>query len=105
MKKYFAATLIMLSLFINFQHSVFAQKPDYEKYGRIAMAVIKADFPGEPVRDYEYLGRKKINDMKVEDGFRFKVQENNQNFFVTIRISHDVRNNKLLNLTVETQKQ
>lgn len=75
MKKYLAAILIMCSLIINFQKPGFAQKPDYEKYGRIAMAVIKEDFPGEPVRDYEYLGRKKINDMKVEDGFRFKVQE------------------------------
>ncbi|PLS03049.1 DUF3889 domain-containing protein [Neobacillus cucumis] len=105
MKKYFVSFMLMLALFINFQELGHAQQADYEKYGRIAMAVVKADFPNDPVRDYEYLGRKKIDNTKVEDGFRFKVQENNQLFFVTIRVNHDLTNNKLLSLTVEAQKQ
>lgn len=105
MKKYFAAFIMLLCFFAYFTNQGYAQKPDYEKYGRIAMAVVREDFPGQPIRDYEYLGRKKMDDMKVEDSFRFKVQDNNQNFFVTIRVNHDVRTKKLLNLTVESQKQ
>lgn len=90
-------------VYVNLQGE--AQKPDYEKFGRIAITVVQADFPGDPIKDYEYLGRKKIDATKVEDGFRFKVQEKNQNFFVIVRVSHDATNNKILNITVESQKQ
>ncbi|MEO2074121.1 MAG: DUF3889 domain-containing protein [Bacillus sp. (in: firmicutes)] len=105
MKKTLISILMAAFFLVSFTNQSHAQKPDYEKYGRIAMAVVQADFPGSPIRDYEYLGRKKMDSSKVEDGFRFKVQENNQNFFVIIRVNHDLTNNKLLNLTVETQKQ
>ena len=94
---------IAFFIFFNFNNVGLAQKPAYEKYSRIAMAVVQADFPSDPIRDYEYLGRKKINDKIVEDGFRFKVQENNKNFFVTVRVNHDIKNKKLVNLTVESQ--
>ncbi|MDN3018806.1 DUF3889 domain-containing protein [Paenibacillus sp. BSR1-1] len=105
MRKFLAGLFIMLCflVYVNLQGE--AQKPDYEKFGRIAITVVQADFPGAPIKDYEYLGRKKIDAAKVEDGFRFKVQENNQNFFVIVRVSHDATNNKVLNITVENQKQ
>ncbi|MGG3467253.1 DUF3889 domain-containing protein [Neobacillus pocheonensis] len=105
MKKFLAAIVIMFCflVYVNLQGE--AQKPDYEKFGRIAITVVQADFPGDPIKDYEYLGRKKIDATKVEDGFRFKVQEKNQNFFVIVRVSHDATNNKILNITVESQKQ
>jgi hypothetical protein len=103
MRKYFVSILIMLFMSISFTNHGLAQKPDYEKYSKIAIAVVQADFPGDPIRDYEYLGRKKISGTKVEDGFRFKVRENNKNFLVTVRVSHDLTNKKLLNLTVESQ--
>ena len=105
MKKFLAAIVIMFCflVYVNLQGE--AQKPDYEKFGRIAITVVQADFPGDPIKDYEYLGRKKIDATKVEDGFRFKVQEKNQNFFVIVMVSHDATNNKILNITVESQKQ
>ncbi|MCL6573778.1 MAG: YqzG/YhdC family protein [Bacillus sp. (in: Bacteria)] len=103
MKKYLITILILFLISINFNNLGLAQKPDYEKYSRIAIAVVQADFPGEPIKDYEYLGRKKINETKVEDSFRFKVQENNKNLLVTVKVNHDITNKKLLNLTVESQ--
>ncbi|MEH7336518.1 DUF3889 domain-containing protein [Neobacillus drentensis] len=105
MKKFLAGLFIMLCFFVYVNLQGEAQKPDYEKFGRIAITVVQADFPGAPIKDYEYLGRKKIDTTKVEDGFRFKVQENNQNFFVIVRVSHDATNNKVLNINVENQKQ
>lgn len=105
MKKILAAIFIMFGLLVAVNLQGAAQKPDYEKFGRIAISVVQADFPGAPIRDYEYLGRKKIDQTKVEDGFKFKVQEKNQNFFVIVRVTHDATNNKVLNIMVETQKQ
>jgi hypothetical protein len=66
---------------------------------------VKEDYPGDEVQEYEYLGRKKINETKVEDSFRFQVKEKNETFTVTVRVNHDVTNNKLSNITVESQKQ
>jgi len=106
MKKYLSpmfATLIIL-LSIN-SLDVSAQRPDYEKYGRIAIAVIKEDFPGEEVRDYQYMGRKQLSDGQVVDSFQFKVSADGKPLLATVQITHDLKNNRLLNLTVTEQAQ
>lgn len=59
MKKYLISIILLGSFLFSFSTFTQAQKPDYEKYGKIAMTVIVADYPGEEVRDYQYLGRKK----------------------------------------------
>ena len=82
-----------------------AQRPDYEKYGRIAIVVIKEDFPGEEVRDYQYMGRKQLSDSQVVDSFQFKVTADGKPLLATVLITHDVKNNRLLNLTVTEQPQ
>jgi Protein of unknown function (DUF3889) len=105
MKKYFLSVLVTLFVLSNFSHVGHAQKPDYEKYGRIAISIVKEDYPGEEIREYEYLGRKKINETKVEDSFRFQVQEKNEKWFVSVKVTHDISNNKVLNITVESKKQ
>jgi len=105
MKRYIAAIVLAACCFVNFSLHGEAQQPDYEKYGRIAIAVVKEDYPGDEVKEYQYMGRKKISETKVEDSFRFQVTENNQNVMVNVQITHDVRNNKLLTITVVPQKQ
>lgn len=77
-----------------------AQPPDYEKYGRVAIAVIKEDHPGEEVKDYLYVGRKQKSDEEVVDSFQFKVNENGKPILATVQITHNLKNNKLLSLTV-----
>ena len=78
MKRYFStvvAAIILLVSLNNLNFNVNAEGPDYEKYGRIAMAVIKEDFPGEEVRDYKYLGRKQNSENEVVDSFQFKLTD------------------------------
>ncbi|WHX41747.1 DUF3889 domain-containing protein [Mesobacillus sp. AQ2] len=82
-----------------------AQRPDYEKYGRIATAVIKEDFPGEEVQDYKYMGRKQIDDRQVLDSFQYKVNVNGKPVFMTVQITHDLKNNRLVSLSVTEQQQ
>jgi hypothetical protein len=105
MKKQLFTVLLLGAILFSFSTSTQAQQPDYEKYGKIAIAVVKADYPGEEVRDYKYLGRKKINDTTVEDSFRFQVQEDTKKIDVIVRVNHDLSNNKTLTITVVPQKQ
>jgi hypothetical protein len=86
--------------------STSAENPalDYEKYGRIAIAVVKENYPGIEVVDYQYAGRQNISESDVMDSFIFEVKENNQPVKVIVRISHSLKNKKLLQLSVEEQK-
>ncbi|WP_226087091.1 DUF3889 domain-containing protein [Mesobacillus sp. S13] len=106
MKKYFAAMAVLLILLLGFQRvDTYAQRPDYEKYGRIATAVIKEDFPGEAVQDYQYMGRKQIDDRQVLDSFQYKVSVNGKPVIMTVQVTHDLKSDRLLSLTVTEQHQ
>ncbi|MFD2443010.1 DUF3889 domain-containing protein [Bacillus sp. CGMCC 1.16607] len=100
--------LIFLSaclFFFSGMSQVHAEKIDYVKYGNIAIAVAKADYPGDPVTDYQYLGREKISETDVQDSFKFQLKENGKPVTVVIKVKHSIQNNKLLSLNVEEVKQ
>lgn len=81
------------------------EKLDYEKYGRIAIAVVKADYLSDEVIEYEYLGRSKTDEAnRVVDSFRFEVKEDNKDFFVIVKVTHHLKENKLLELTTEVER-
>ncbi|MCM3216196.1 DUF3889 domain-containing protein [Niallia taxi] len=98
-----ASILIMAFLFPS--HNIAVQKSDYEKYGSIAIAVVKADYPDQAVTDYKYMGRKKITTMEVEDSFQFVVKENSKEKTVEVIIKHDLENDKFISLTVSEPEQ
>ncbi|MCE4051106.1 MULTISPECIES: DUF3889 domain-containing protein [Bacillaceae] len=98
-----ASILIMGFLFPS--HNIAVQKVDYEKYGSIAIAVVKADYPEQAVTDYKYMGRKKISTMEVEDSFQFIVKENSKEKTVQVTIKHDIKNDKFISLTVSEPEQ
>jgi hypothetical protein len=104
MKKNVFAVMSICLLFFSGFAQVQAERIDYEKYGKIAIAVVKADYPGDAVTDYEYLGREKLNETDVQDSFKFKVKENDKEVNVVVKVKHSVQNNKLLTLTVEEVK-
>ncbi|WHY57590.1 DUF3889 domain-containing protein [Peribacillus simplex] len=81
-----------------------AQKSDYEKYGKIAISVVQADYPEVKINDYEYKGRKTVSKNLVEDDFRFLVDDKGQQFNVIVTVQHDLKNEKLLSLKVTEQK-
>ncbi|PLT27509.1 DUF3889 domain-containing protein [Peribacillus deserti] len=99
MKKILA--IVAAVLFILQTGQVSAQKTDYEKYGKIAISVIQSDYTGEPVTDYQYLGRKNIAQGVVEDSFQFNVIENGKRLKPIVKIRHNLRNNKLVDIRVE----
>ncbi|MDM5219358.1 DUF3889 domain-containing protein [Peribacillus sp. NJ11] len=81
-----------------------AQKPDYEKYGKIAITVVQADYPEVEITDYAYKGRKTVAKNLVEDDFRFLVEDKGNQFTVIVTVQHDLKNEKLLSLKVTEQK-
>jgi hypothetical protein len=108
MKKYIFTMSVLFILLLSissFNPSISAQRPDYEKYGRIAIAVVKEDFPGDEVQDYEYMGRKQLNNNQVMDSFQFKLTENGKPILATVQITHNLKDNKLLSLTVTEEPQ
>lgn len=108
MKKYVATVAAVIILLVSFNilnFNVKAEGPDYEKYGRIALAVIKEDFPGEEVSDYKYLGRKQNSEDEVVDSFQFKLTEEGKPILATVQITHNLKNDKLLTLTVGIEAQ
>ena len=81
-----------------------AQKPDYEKYGKIAITIVQADYPEVEITDYQYKGRKTVAKNLVEDDFRFLVENKGQKFSVIVTVQHDLKNEKLLSLKLTEQK-
>ncbi|MFT9600350.1 DUF3889 domain-containing protein [Mesobacillus sp.] len=106
MKKYFFAKTVSLILLMGIQIAdINTQSPDYEKYGKIATEVIKEDFPDETIRNYKYMGRKQIDDRQVLDSFQYKVSINKKPVIITVQVAHDVKNDRLLSLSVTEQLQ
>lgn len=105
-KRFFCLVGILLFLMSVSITSVYAQQgQDYQKFGRIATAVVKEDYPGQDVVEYQYLGRRKADETKVIDTFRFEVMKNDKPLFVHIRIIHDLKDTKHLSLTLEEKEQ
>jgi Protein of unknown function (DUF3889) len=96
-------TIVILStaFFLLFSSQAHAEPVDYEKFGRIATAVIKEDYPGQPLKDYQYKGRQKMSENKVSDAFEFTVQENNAEKKVVVVVVHNLDNEKVLNISVK----
>lgn len=94
----------LLCLGIN-QGNYSAQTLDYQKYGNIAIAVVKADYPGAEVKEYQYVGREKKTETDVTDTFRFEVKENGKAKNVLVKITHNIKDKKILTLSVTEEKQ
>ncbi|KAB7666883.1 DUF3889 domain-containing protein [Bacillus sp. B1-b2] len=98
------SVIVLMMAFMFPSHNIAVQKLDYEKYGSIAIAVVKADYPEEAVTDYEYVGRKKISSQEVQDSFRFQVKEDGKEKTVIVTINHKTTEDKFISLTVEEPK-
>ncbi|REJ14507.1 MAG: hypothetical protein C6W57_13780 [Caldibacillus debilis] len=98
--KKFIQLFIFLSLVLLPSMALAKEEDGYAKYGRIATAVVREDYPGQPVTEYAYLGREELSGNRVQDRFRFELKENGVEKFVIVTVVHDLSNKKLLNLSV-----
>ncbi len=103
MKKNIALLFFTVMMFSSVG-SGFAQQEKnvgYEKYGKVAIAVVEADYPSDEVTDYNFEGRNIISKGIVEDRFLFLVKEKGRDIKVRVKIKHSLFQKKLLQLTVE----
>lgn len=95
--------LLMVVIFTLTTSQVFAQNEGYEKYGKIATAVVKEDYPSDELVEYQYVGREKKSAEEVTDTFRFEVIENGKPKFVKVAVTHNLKNNKTLSISVQEE--
>lgn len=96
------SVLVMTFMFPS--HHLAVQELDYKKFGSVAIAVVKADYPEESVTDYKYLGRKKISPQEEQDSFQFLVKEGGKEKTVIVTVNHNTKNDKFISLVVEEAK-
>lgn len=101
MKRKIALCFFMCMMFCSVGSGFAKENIGYEKYGKIAIAVVEADFPSDEVTDYKFEGRNIISKGMVEDRFLFLVKEKGKEFNVRVKIKHSLYHKKLLSLTVE----
>ena len=104
MKKKISLLIFLLMLFIQVGSGLAREEIGYEKYGKIAIAVVEADFPSDEVTDYQFQGRKIISKGIVEDRFLFLVKEKSKEVQLIVKIRHSLFYKKLLNLSVEEKR-
>lgn len=105
MKKFLSGLMMVVFLFSVLSYQPAHGQTDYEKYGRIAIALVKEDYPSAPVSEYQYLGRQKLEGDKVKDSFQFKVTEQGKEKSVIVDIVHDIKNKKTLDVSVREAQQ
>ncbi len=74
---------------------------DYEKWSRIAMDVVKLNYPESKVSDYDYKGREEITETQAKDTFEIKVENQTRAFIARVTILFNPQTNSLLSLSIE----
>ncbi|WP_043932190.1 DUF3889 domain-containing protein [Bacillus sp. EB01] len=106
MKKWLIAVAVFVLLtFQGHETQAERQKPDYEKYGKMAVQIVALDYPGDPIKEYEYMGRKNVNETDVADTFRFQVEEKGKTYYVQVIVQHNLTEEKAVTLKVIPENQ
>jgi hypothetical protein len=98
------AFLIGLFASYSFHETIgLAQQPDYAKWGKIAVNVVKENYVDGEVSEYKYEGRKSISDEKAEDTFVFQVKKDNKVANVKVVVSFNPKTDTLQSLSLAEQ--
>ncbi|SFB93312.1 Protein of unknown function [Bacillus sp. OV322] len=100
MKKTLLALLVLMLLLPAAGKASEGPPPHYEKYGNIAIAVVRTDYPGTSVTDYEFLGRKKSGNGIAVDSFLFLIKDKGIEKNVLIKAEHSLISQNLISLYV-----
>ncbi|WP_419883266.1 DUF3889 domain-containing protein [Peribacillus sp. B-H-3] len=100
MKKILLALLVLMLLLPAAGKPSEGAPLHYEKYGNIAIAVVRTDYPGTSVTDYEFLGRKKSGNGLAVDSFLFLIKDKGIEKNVLIKAEHSLISQNLISLHV-----
>jgi hypothetical protein len=77
-----------------------AQQPDYAKWGKMAITVVKENYPDAEVSEYKYEGRKSISETKAEDTFVFTVKKDQKTLPVKVVVTFNPKTDTLQSLSL-----
>lgn len=107
MKKRIAFPLICIAFIVglfasySLQETIgHAQQPDYAKWSKIAVNVMKENYPNYEVSDYKYEGRKEVNEEKAEDSFTFQIKKDNKESTIKVVVSFNPKTDTLKSLQI-----
>jgi hypothetical protein len=98
------AFLVSMFALTQFCSDAYAQPEDYKKWSRIAVDVVKLNYPDAQVSDYDYKGRKEISDTQAQDTFELQVKEENRTKSVNVYVTFNPKTNSLITVTMEEIK-
>ncbi|WP_456276136.1 DUF3889 domain-containing protein [Bacillus sp. AK128] len=105
MNKRIAFSLVLFAFLIGLTSSYFfhdsigvAEQPDYAKWGKMAITVVKENYTEQEVSDYKYEGRKQLSDSKAEDQFLFEVKQDEKKHYVRVIITFNSKTDTLQSL-------
>ncbi|MFD1738996.1 DUF3889 domain-containing protein [Bacillus salitolerans] len=108
MKKRIAYPLICIAFMIGLLASYslsemigLAEKPDYAKWSRMAVEIVKENYPDADVSDYKYEGRNSISEKKAQDTFLFQVKKDEKAFEVKVVVTFNPEAETLYSLSLE----
>ncbi|WP_078549321.1 DUF3889 domain-containing protein [Litchfieldia alkalitelluris] len=77
------------------------QAINYEKWGKMAVEVVKLNFPEGKVSDYKFKGREEISDAQAKDTFELQVQTKERAFNVRVVMLFNPKTESLISLSIE----
>jgi Protein of unknown function (DUF3889) len=86
-------------------HAQQQQQPDYEKWGKIAVAVVKENYPNSEIIDYKHVERQDISVTQSKHTFTLQVKQRNQTFNVKVIVTYNPRTDRLISVTMEEIRQ
>lgn len=95
------AFLVSIFALAQLGSTAYAQPEDYKKWSRIAVDVVKLNYPDAQVSDYDYKGRKEISDTQAQDTFELQVKEENRTKNVNVYVTFNPKTNSVITVSLE----
>lgn len=80
------------------------QAADYEKWSKIAIDVVKLNYPERKVSDYSYKGREEISDVQAKDTFELNTEGEQGTIKVNVIILFNPKTDSLISLSLEEMR-
>jgi len=105
MKKWVLGLLSVLLLLSTAVSVAQAEKPDYEKWGKIAIQLVKENYPEAEVSEYQYQGREEISETEAKDTFQFTAKQDDKSLEIYVALTFNPQTEQLKSVNIEEKKQ
>jgi hypothetical protein len=111
MKKFIAYPLICIAFLVGLLASYslhetigLAEQPEYAKWSRMAVDVVKQNYEGMDVSEFSYKGRKTVSETSAQDTFVFQVKSDKGALEVIVVVTFNPKTETLLSLSLEEKQ-